>query len=389
MALFARKKDKVAPVQQVYKMMTDMGRGFYAWDGKLYHSDIVRSCIKPKTKAIGKAIAKHVRTTISDDGGKLIQVNPEPYMKFLLEEPNEYMTGQMLQEKVANQLSLNGNAFILILRDENGYPNGLYPIPCTSVEKKNDDKGCMFLRFWLPIGKYLDEYYENLIHIRDDYLKDDIFGDAPAEALKELMDTVCTIDQGIRSAIKNSSVVRWLLKYTTAQRDEDLKIRAKEFADNYLNISNQSVGVAAVDAKADAIQVNNNEFVPNAAQIDKQTERIYAFFQTNSKIVHSSFNENEWIAYYEMAIEPIIQQMSGEYTRKLFTRRERGFGNRISFDSSGLTYASMATKLNLVQFVDRGIMTPNEVREVLAMAPLEGGDKALLRKDTGVMEGGE
>ena len=389
MALFAKKKDKVAPAQQVYKMMTDMGRGFYAWDGKLYHSDIVRSCIKPKTKAIGKAIAKHVRTTISDDGGKLIQVNPEPYMKFLLEEPNEYMTGQMLQEKVANQLSLNGNAFILILRDENGYPNGLYPIPCTSVEKKNDDKGGMFLRFWLPTGKYLDEYYGNLIHIRDDYLKDDIFGDAPGEALKELMDTVCTIDQGIRSAIKNSSVVRWLLKYTTAQRDEDLKLRAKEFADNYLNISNQSVGVAAVDAKADAIQVNNNEFVPNAAQIDKQTERIYAFFQTNSKIVHSSFSENEWIAYYESAIEPIVQQMAAEYSRKLFTRRERGFGNKIAFDSSGLTYASMTTKLSLVQFVDRGIMTPNEVREVLAMSPLEGGDKALLRKDTGVMEGGE
>ena len=47
----------------------------------------------------------------------------------------------------------------------------------------------MFLRFWLPTGKYLDEYYGNLIHIRDDYLKDDIFGDAPGEALKELMDS--------------------------------------------------------------------------------------------------------------------------------------------------------------------------------------------------------
>lgn len=388
MALFAKKKE-VAPVQQVYKLMTDMGRGFYAWDGKLYHSDIVRSCIKPRTKAIGKAIATHVRTTLQEGGSKKIDVNPEPYMRFLLEEPNEYMTGQMMQEKVANQLALNGNAFILIMKDDFGVPNGLYPIPCTSVEKKTDESGEMYLRFWLPTGKYLDEYYGNLIHIRDDYLKDDIFGDAPAEALKEMMDTVCTIDQGIRSAIKNSSIVRWLLKYTSAQRDEDLKMRAKEFAENYLNISNNSVGVAAVDAKADAIQVNNTEYVPNAAQIDKQMERIYAFFQTNDKIVHSNFSENDWIAYYEAAIEPIIKQMSGEYTRKLFTRRERGCGNKIIFDSSGLTYASMATKLSLVQFVDRGIMTPNEVREVFTMAPLEGGDKPLLRKDTGVREGGE
>ena len=32
------------------------------------------------------------------------------------------MTGQKLQEKLANQLCLNNNAFAVILRDEFGYP---------------------------------------------------------------------------------------------------------------------------------------------------------------------------------------------------------------------------------------------------------------------------
>ena len=388
MALFAKKKTEVAPVQQVYKMMSDVGKGFYSWDGKLYYSDIVRSCIKPKTKAIGKALAKHIRTTVKD-GKKTVEVNPMLYIEFLLAEPNEYMTGQMLQEKVANQLALNGNAFILIMRDEYGLPNGLYPIPCTSVEKKTDSNGDLELKFWLPNGKYLQIPYRELIHLRDDYLSDDIFGDAPAAALKEMMETVSTMDQGMRNAIKNSAVVKWLLKYTSSIRDEDLKVKAKEFADNYLDISNGSVGVAAVDAKADAIQVNNNDYVPNASQMDKQTERIYAFFQTNDKIVHSKYTEDEWIAYYEAAVEPVIQQMANEYTRRLFSRREQSFGNKIIFETSTLTFASMATKLNLVLFVDRGIMTPNEVREILSMAPIDGGDKALLRKDTGTLEGGE
>ena len=52
-------------------------------------------------------------------------------------------------------------------------------------------------------------------------------------------------------------------------------------------------------------------------------------------------------------------------------------------------FASVKTKLDLVQFVDRGIMTPNEVRGLLNMAPIQGGDKALLRKDTGRLEEGE
>jgi hypothetical protein len=49
----------------------------------------------------------------------------------------------------------------------------------------------------------------------------------------------------------------------------------------------------------------------------------------------------------------------------------------------------MKTKLNLVQFVDRGIMNPNEVREILNLAPIEGGEKYLLRKDTGIVGEGD
>jgi phage portal protein BeeE len=102
--------------------------------------------------------------------------------------------------------------------------------------------------------------------------------------------------------------------------------------------------------------------------------------------VQSKYNEDEWISYYEARIEPDAMQLSGEYTRKLFSRKERGFGNKIVFEASNLQYASMQTKLNLVQFVDRGMMTPNEVREIMNLAPIEGGDNVLLRKDTGVIK---
>ena len=46
-----------------YKMIVETGNGLYAWNGKLYQSDIVRACIKPRAKAVGKLIAKHIRIT--------------------------------------------------------------------------------------------------------------------------------------------------------------------------------------------------------------------------------------------------------------------------------------------------------------------------------------
>ena len=119
--------------------------------------------------------------------------------------------------------------------------------------------------------------------------------------------------------------------------------------------------------------------------MDKTTTRIYNLFGTNEKIIQGKYTEDEWNAYYESKVEPIAIQLANEYTRKIFSRRERAFGNGIVAESSMLQYASMRTKLNLLQMVDRGAMTPNEWRTVMNLGPIEGGDKAIRRLDTAVI----
>ena len=178
-------------------------------------------------------------------------------------------------------------------------------------------------------------------------------------------------------------------------RQEDIVKETEKFADSFLNTESKGTGVAGIDSKATATQVSPNDYVPNAAQMDRTTIRLYNIFGTNEKIVQNKFNEDEWNAYYEGKIEPFLIQLSEEFTRKIFNRRERSFGNAIIFEASNLQYASMSTKLQLVQFVDRAMMSPNEVRRILNLGPIEGGDITLLRKDTGVVsknnpaEGGE
>lgn len=382
MGFFDRFRNRTVTVSK-YKLITDEGGGFYAWNGNLYQSDIVRSAIRPKVRAIGKTVGKHIRETIKPDGTKDIKVNPEPYMRFLLEEPNPYMTGQMLQEKLATQLELNNNAFAYINRDENGYPMEIYPITATACEALQNNQGETFLKFTLRTGRDVTFRYTDIIHLRKDFNNNEIFGDSPAKALAPLMEIVNTTDQGIVKAIKNSNIIKWLLKFNQTLRPEDIKKQTKDFVDSYLNIESDAVGAAATDAKVDATQVEPKDYVPNASQMDKTTQRIYSFFNTNDKIVQGNYSEDDWISYYEVSVEPDVIQLSGEYTRKLFSRRERGFGNKIIFESSNLNFASMETKLKLVQYVDRGIMNPNEVRAILNMAPREGGDTYVLRKDTG------
>ena len=367
-----------------FQMIEDRGNGFYSWDGKLYKSDIVRACIRPKIKAIGKLIPEHIRNNKQEG----FAINPEPYIRFLLEDPNPYMSGQVFFEKMTMQLALNNNAFAVLVRDENGYPTEMYNVPCVSAEAIYDNKGLLYIKFTNKNGKIVTFPYTDIIHIRQDFNDNDIFGESPRESLLPLMNVISTTDQGIIKAVKNSGVIRWLLKYNSSLRPEDLRKNVKQFTEDFLSTENEG-GAAGVDSKAEAQQIDPKDYVPNAAQMDRTTQRIYSFFNTNEKIVQSNFNEDEWNAYYESEIEPVVMKLSNAYTNRLFSDGQQKFNNKIVFESASLQYASMSTKLNLAQMVDRGAMTPNEWREVLNLAPIEGGDKPLRRLDTAVVGKGK
>lgn len=81
MGIFQRLRAAVArsPTAAQVKMVTETGNGLYVYDGNLYKSDIVRACIRPKIKAVGKATPRHIRTTIGPDGKTNTQTNPDPY----------------------------------------------------------------------------------------------------------------------------------------------------------------------------------------------------------------------------------------------------------------------------------------------------------------------
>ncbi|MBN1079220.1 phage portal protein [Clostridium botulinum] len=371
-----------SPSKTRFELIEDKGNGFYTWNGNIYKSDIVRACVRPKVKAIGKLIPQHLRNN-KEDG---FIVNPEVYIKFLLEEPNPYMSGQVFLEKMAMQLALNNNAFALIVKDENGYPIEMYNIQCSGVEAIYDNIGLLHLRFYNSNGKTVTYPYTDIIHIRQDINENDIFGESLRDALLPLMNVITTTDQGIINAVKNGGIIRWLLKFNQALRPEDIKKQTDEFTESFLS-STKSGGAAGIDTKVDATQVDPKDYVPNAAQMDRTTKRIYSLFNTNEKIVQSNYKEDEWNAYYESEIEPLAMQLSNEYTRKIFTRRERGFGNKIVFTANNLQYASMSTKLELRSMVDRGAMTPNEWREVLNLPPVKDGDKIVRRLDTEVVKG--
>ena len=396
MGFFTRIKNMIKdrnPTETVVKLVRESGNGVYTWSGELLDSGDVRAMVRPFTQAAGKFDAKHIRETVEKDGKTDIKVNPEPYIRILLAEPNPIMTGAAFRQRLAWQYMLKNNAFAYIVRDANGFAIQMYPLEWTSVEALLDENRQLYLRFNLQTGKQAVISYEDVIHIPRDVGGNELFGRPNQKALETLMEVAEASDRSIIQAVKNGGAIKWLLKYTRGMKPEDLRTRAKEFAKSFLDTENTedgSIGVAATGADAEAKQVEPHDYVPNAMVMSAVNKRLMAYFGTNEKIINSSYTEDEWNAYFENVIEPFAQAMAEEFTRKLFSRWERNRGNRISMDSTSLQYASMASKLNLVQMVDRGALTPNEWRQILNLSPIEGGDKPIRRLDTQVVkEGGK
>lgn len=396
MGFFTRIKNMIKdrnPTETVVKLVRESGNGVYTWSGELLDSGDVRAMVRPFTQAAGKFDAKHIRETVEKDGKTDIKVNPEPYIRILLAEPNPIMNGVAFRQRLAWQYMLKNNAFAYIVRDANGFAIQMYPLEWTSVEALLDENRQLYLRFNLQTGKQAVISYEDVIHIPRDVGGNELFGRPNQKALETLMEVAEASDRSIIQAVKNGGAIKWLLKYTRGMKPEDLRTRAKEFAKSFLDTENTedgSIGVAATGADAEARQVEPHDYVPNAMVMSAVNKRLMAYFGTNEKIINSSYTEDEWNAYFENVIEPFAQAMAEEFTRKLFSRWERNRGNRITMDSTSLQYASMASKLNLVQMVDRGALTPNEWRQILNLSPIEGGDKPIRRLDTQVVkEGGK
>ena len=174
--------------------------------------------------------------------------------------------------------------------------------------------------------------------------------------------------------MKNSANLKGYLKYNNFADNEELKNKVKEFQTAYMDASNEG-GLGGLDNTMEFHEINQR--TPSIPTLQSQflRDNIYRYYNVNENILMSKFSETDWNAFYESVIEPIALQLSLEFTFKLLTERERGFGNKIIFSSNRLQYATLQTRSSVGSILyDRGIITINEFRELLYYEPIEDGD---------------
>lgn len=343
----------------------------------IYASDVVQQALKCIVDEMKKLNPCHVRGKNND----LIPVNGN--VQDVLDMPNQLMTTSEFIEKVCWLLLMNYNAFIIPTYytwvdkksgEERRYYESLYPIKPTQVDFIEDASGRLFVKFYFWNGEDTTIPYDDVIHIKynysvNEYMGGNEMGQPDHEALLSTLELNHTLLQGVAKAMKASYAVNGIVKYNTMLDDGTI---AANLAKLEKQLQNNESGFVGIDLKGEFIPFPKTLQLVDEGTLKFLDEKILRNWGVPLCILTGDYTKEQYEAFYQKTLEPLIKSISEAFSKKLFTSRERAFGNKIKFYPKDLIFMSTTQKLELINILaPTGAIYENEKRTIFGLLPLE------------------
>jgi HK97 family phage portal protein len=362
------------------KMLDNNYPVFSQFGQNIYASDIVQMAIDRIATEISKLQPKHIRT---DPDGK--QVIPKSALNRLFKfKPNPLMTTKDFLEKVIWLLYMNYNCFIypmykMIPDGKGGFTReyeAFYPLDPSAVTFLQDAAGTLFVKFEFRGGESFDLNYADVIHLRKKFSLNSIMGGGSNgqpdnTALLKILAVNDTVLQGLEKAVKTSMAVRGILKIATLLDDDKQQAERKRFEEA---INNSESGILPMDLKGDYVDLKPNPKVIDSETLSFIQNRILFWYGVPLKIWSGEFSDNDYQAWYETTLEPIVLGLGQAFSPCVFTTTELNHGNEMVFYHRNMMYLSTQSKLELIKIAgEQGLLTDDQKLQILGYPPLEDG----------------
>lgn len=349
------KKKMVGP----WQTMTAYRPTFYSTGAELYEQEQLRAAIN--------AVATHISKLKFEMQG---EAQPTTRTR-LTKEPNPWMTWSQYLYRLATILYVQNTAFIVPIRDEYGRTAGLFPVLPSRCELVKDELGKPYIRYYFASGETgAIELALCGIMTRFQY-SDDIMGESN-EALRPTMELISIQNQAIAEGMKSAASYKFMAHYADVVFDNDLEEAQKNFNRRNFGMEAEGGGTIVFPKEFEnPMRIETKPFVMDADQMKAIDTHVYNYTGTNEDVLQNKAIGDKWSAFYEGPIEAFAIQASDVHTRMIYSPLERGYGNTVMFTANRLQYMTNKEKLEFVaQMGDRGMMTRNELREVLNLPPL-------------------
>ena len=348
---------------------------FSQFGDDIYASDVVQQAINCIVSEMKKLNPVHIRSTGSDVTpiiGNIQQV---------FNSPNEIMTTTEFIEKIVWQLFFNYNAFVIPTYntwiDKHGNVQkiytGLYPIQPTNVDFLQDERNNLYVKFTFANNYETTLNYLDVIHIRHHFSVNEFMGgnengQPDNDALLKTLDLNWKLLQGVSKAMMSSYAINGVVKFKSMIDGGKTEKALKDLEEK---LKNSESGFLPLDITSDFIPLDRKIELVDSDTLKFIDEKILRHFGVPLCILTGDYTKEQYEAFYQKTLEPIIIALSQAFTRALFTPRERSFGNKIQFYPKDLIFMTTEQTLEMVRLLgDSGTIYENEKRVAFGLRPL-------------------
>ena len=347
---------------------------FSQYGTDIYASDVVQQCLKCIVDELKKLNPMHIRQKGNDP------IPVKGNIQDILDNPNEVMTTSEFIEKTMWMLMLNYNAFIIptyVTWDDNGEVRrryeALYPLNPIEVDFIEDATGTLYVKFWFRNGSTTTYPYSDVIHLKynysvNDFMGGDEMGQPDHRGLMQTLELNKKLLDGVAKAMNASYQVNGVIKYNTIMDENKIK---KAIAELEEHLRRGDSGFLPIDLKADVIPFPKQIELVDNDTLEFIDSKILRNWGVPLCILKGDYTRDQYAAFYQKVLEPIIISFSQALTKKIFTRREISFGNKIKLYPKELVFMTTTQVIEMIKELSpTGALFENEKRAALGMMPL-------------------
>jgi HK97 family phage portal protein len=174
--------------------------------------------------------------------------------------------------------------------------------------------------------------------------------------------------QGVAKAMNASYAINGIVKYNTLLDDGKTEAALRELENK---LKNSESGFLPLDLKAEFTPLERKSTIVDKPTLEFIDEKILRNWGVPLPILTGDYTKDQYEAFYQKTLEPLIKAISQAFTKKMFTRRERAFGNKIELYPKELIFMTVSQTIETINtLAPTGGLFENEKRVMLGLRPL-------------------
>lgn len=337
------------------------------------------TCLKVLSESVGK-LSIHLKDSKNN---RIVDHDALKKLKFA---PNPFMTSTPMMTLLETWRNHHGNAYAYLSYDNRGNLIGIYPLHPQNIRIWIDNaklfSGSEKLYYeYIKDGKSYYFKSDEILHLKGGLSKDGIVGISVRETLATTLTGVKASQKYLNNLYERGLTAKAILKYTGDLSKENQK-KMLETMGEFINSNNNPSGIFPLPIGMDIIPLDLKLSDSQFFELKKYTAlQIAGAFGVKPNHLNdydkSSYSNSEMqnLTFYVDTLLYILSLYEEEFNLKLLTEKERLSGLRFEFNVATILKGDLKTQAECItKFIQSGVYTINEARNLMGLPSVEGGD---------------